>query len=125
MFARAAVDSAPPPPPPSPPAYVYAATDERPRTPEEQKLCAKASDPDWLYLGALVALDAGAVVLDWDPDVQNSSSGVVRFTGPVALGLDIVHNKLDVNLFHGEEALTKAMAQAALRSTATPVRDSE
>ena len=64
MVARAAVDS--PPPPPPPPAYVYAATDERPRTPEEKKLCVKASEPDWLYLGASVVLTAGAICSEGD-----------------------------------------------------------
>jgi hypothetical protein len=84
MVARAALDSAPPPPPPAPPAYVYAATDERPRTPEEQKLCAKASDPDWLYLGAGVVLTAGAIALDtW---AHNQPEGV-RYLGPSAVGL--------------------------------------
>jgi hypothetical protein len=67
--------------------HASAPGDIYPRAGREEELCAKASHPDWLYLGALVALDAGAVVLDWDPDVQSSSSGVVRFTGPVALGL--------------------------------------
>jgi hypothetical protein len=81
---RAAVDSAPPPPPPAPPAYVYAAADERPRTPEEQRLCAKASRPDWLYLGAGVVVTAGAIALDtW---AHNQSEGI-RYLGPPVLGL--------------------------------------
>ena len=80
------MDSAPPPPPPSPPAYVYAATDERPRTPEEQRLCAKASSPDWLYLGAGVLLTAGAIALDTVERQQVDSEGV-RYLGPAAVGL--------------------------------------
>ena len=79
------MDSAPPPPPPVPPAYVYAATDERPRTPEEQKLCAKASDVDWLYLGTGVLLTAGAIALDTYE--RTSSPEGVRFLGPAGVGL--------------------------------------
>ena len=44
--------------------YVYAATDHRPRTAEERDLCEAADHPDWLYLGGLVLLNVGAVVLD-------------------------------------------------------------
>jgi hypothetical protein len=84
MVARVAVDS-PPPPPPPPPAYVYAATDERPRTPEERDLCAKASSPDWLYLGASVLVTAGAFVLDGF--ARASQYEGVRYLGPSGMGL--------------------------------------
>src|SRR5271170_7921165 len=65
-----AVDSTPPrPPPPSPApvpapsAYVYAATDERPRTPHEIELCKKASSTDWVYFLSGLVLTAGSIVL--------------------------------------------------------------
>jgi hypothetical protein len=79
-----AVDT-PPPPPPPPPAYVYAATDERPRGPREIELCAKASTPDWLYFGAGVVLMAGAITLD--NEVKYASSIYVRQLGPSSVGL--------------------------------------
>jgi hypothetical protein len=83
------VDSADPPPrlpPPPPAAYVYAATDERPRTPEERALCAKASEPDWVYLGTSVVLFAGAVALDTVERPSAGSEGI-RYFGPAAVGL--------------------------------------
>ena len=76
---------APPPPPPPPPAYVYAATDERPRGPRETELCAKASTPDWLYLGSGVLLTALAIKLD--NTVEDSNSIFVRQLGPSSVGL--------------------------------------
>jgi hypothetical protein len=89
MVARVAVDSPPPPPAPRPPPapYVYAATDERPRTAEERKLCEKASHPDWLYLGSGVVLTAGAIVLDQLALKSASTSEGVRYLGPSAVGL--------------------------------------
>ena len=41
--------------PPDRPAYVYAATDYRPRQPREIALCEKASSFDWLYTGTMAA----------------------------------------------------------------------
>ena len=76
---------APPPPPPPPPAYVYAATDERPRGAHETELCAKASTPDWLYLGAGVLLTAAAITLD--NDVKYNNSQFIRQLGPSSVGL--------------------------------------
>ncbi len=78
------MDALPPPPPP-PPAYVYAATDERPRGPREIELCRKASKPDWLYLGGSLVLTAGAIV--GDTFARNSGSEFVRDLGPSGVGL--------------------------------------
>jgi hypothetical protein len=86
-----AVDSLPPPPPPSPaalsapPAYVYAATDERPRTPHEIELCKKASSTDWLYLISGLVLTTGAIALD--TELRALSSEGLRYLGPSAVGL--------------------------------------
>ena len=50
--------------PVDPPAYVYAASDTRPRGPREIKLCERASTFDWLYFLAPVLLDVGTIALD-------------------------------------------------------------
>jgi hypothetical protein len=84
MVRSAPVDAAPPPPPP-PPAYVYAATDERPRGPREIELCRKASSPDWLYFGTSFLLTAGAIA--GDTFARSSTSEFVRDLGPSAVGL--------------------------------------
>lgn len=85
------MDSPPPPPPPPAPyvaTSVYsppAATNERPRTKEEQKLCEKASHVDWLYLGTSVLLTAGAIAFD---DVSQSwGQEGLRYLGPASVGL--------------------------------------
>jgi hypothetical protein len=90
---RAVVDSAPPPlvspappSPLSPPAYVYAATDLRPRTPHETELCAKASTTDWLYFVSGVVLTAGSIALDTGLRDSSASEGA-RYLGPSAIGL--------------------------------------
>ncbi len=75
----------PPPPPPPQPAYVYAATDERPRGAEETALCAKASTPDWLYVGTGVVLTALSITLD--NEVKYDHSIFVRHLGPATVGL--------------------------------------
>jgi hypothetical protein len=87
------VDSATPPPSYSGPAaaqaaapYVYAATDERPRTPREVELCHEASQFDWLYFGSYVLLDAGSVALD-ETVFQLSSHSGIRLLGPGLIGL--------------------------------------
>lgn len=58
------MDAQPPPPPADvpnePPAYVYAATDLRPRQTREIELCEKASNFDWLYTGSFFVLFIGA-----------------------------------------------------------------
>ena len=87
-YRRAPLPWIPPPPlpPPPPPAYVYAATDERPRGPREIELCKKASAPDWVYFGSSVLLTAGAIV--GDTFARNAtSSEFVRDLGPSAVGL--------------------------------------
>jgi hypothetical protein len=82
-YGPARVDTLPPPPPP-PPAYVYAATDERPRGKRETELCESASTPDWLYFGASVVLTVGAITLD--NEVKYDSSIFVRQLGPSSVG---------------------------------------
>ena len=74
--------------PPDPPAhYSYAPGDIYPRGDRERELCFRASRPDWLYLGALAALDVGAVFYGTNGDLKYSDSIVYRFTGPIAIGL--------------------------------------
>jgi hypothetical protein len=76
-----------PPPPPSPPApYVYAATEYRPRGSTETGLCDRASRVDWIYVGAAVLADAGAVALDSLVFQEQTSAGV-RLLGPSLVGL--------------------------------------
>jgi hypothetical protein len=69
----------------APSAYVYAATDERPRGPREEELCKTASEFDWLYSTTWFALDAGAIVLD-QYVVQSAGSPAVRLLGPGLIG---------------------------------------
>lgn len=76
----------PPPPPPTPPAYTYAATDIGPRSQEERDLCDRARNPDWLYLGVLVASDVASITLDTQI-FKSSTSMPVRFMGPTFVGL--------------------------------------
>jgi hypothetical protein len=80
----------PPSPPPShveaPAPYVYAATDERPRTPREKELCKTAGTFDWLYWGTTVALATGAVLLDQFV-LQSAPNAAERLTGPALIGL--------------------------------------
>jgi hypothetical protein len=66
--------------------YVYAATDERPRGDVEAELCAKASQRDWLYIGGLVLLDVGSILLDANA-IQLSAQTGVRLVGPGLVGL--------------------------------------
>jgi len=72
---------------PATPAYgpVAAATDERPRDEVEKDLCARASDTDWLYLGATLAADVGSIWLDGT--LKYNESRGVRYLGPAAVGL--------------------------------------
>ncbi len=76
--------------PPSPPAhgaYVYAPGDIYPVTPREKDLCARASRPDWAYLGGLVGLDAVTIWFgSWDK-VKYTDSVPLRWSGPAAIGL--------------------------------------
>ncbi len=77
------MDAAPPPQP----AYVYAPTDIAPKGQRETELCATASHTDWLYLGVLLALDAGGIAGEAQNSLQQSGTTALHFVGPVALGL--------------------------------------
>lgn len=72
--------------PADPPASHYAAAFELgPRTAEERKLCERAASWDWLYTGATLALNVGAVLFD---NAVKYADGVgVRMLGPSAVGL--------------------------------------
>ena len=74
-------------PPPQPTTYVYAPGDIYPRGTHEEELCAKASHPDWFYLGGIAALDVGAVWAGSSAPSKYSDSLVIRFTGPAMIGL--------------------------------------
>ena len=80
-----------PPLPPSPPAptaaaYSYAPGDIYPRGPREAELCARASHPDWVYLAALAALDAGAFWFGSSDTVKYTSSIALRVGGAATIG---------------------------------------
>jgi hypothetical protein len=61
--------------------------DIHPRSPREQELCARASHPDWLYLGALAAIGAGGIAYgSWQP-ARNSDELAVRMVAPSVVGL--------------------------------------
>ncbi len=77
------VDSASPP---DPPAYVYAATDYRPRQAREIQLCETASRFDWLYTGTMAAGTIGSTFLSIGPLKQAQTPGV-RLIGPGLIGL--------------------------------------
>ena len=93
MVASAAVDGTPPASTdasaqaalPDPPAYVYAATDYRPRQPREIQLCEKASSFDWLYTGSMAA---GFVASEYVSIgvVKFSETPAVRLIGPGMVG---------------------------------------
>ena len=72
--------------PPEPPAYVYAATDYRPRQPREIALCEKASSFDWLYTSSMAAGVVGSMFLSIGP-LKQSETPAVRLVGPGMLGL--------------------------------------
>jgi hypothetical protein len=80
------VDGALPADSSDPPAYVYAATDSRPRQPREIALCEKASSFDWLYTGTMAAGVVGSELLSVGP-LKQSQTPAVRLVGPGALGL--------------------------------------
>jgi len=65
---------------------VYAATDYRPRG-AERELCERADHTDWLYLASLVALNAGAVILDGWVLKYNVYSSPGRLVGAGVGGL--------------------------------------
>jgi hypothetical protein len=78
------VDSLPPTPPAE---YALAPGDIYPAGPRERELCATASHPDWLYLGALAVLDVGAIWFGSSATVKYSSSVPLRDSGPAMIGL--------------------------------------
>jgi hypothetical protein len=84
-FSRA-LDS-PPLPPPIVDSHVYAAGDIFPLGAREEELCARASHPDWVYLGALVALDAAALWFGSSDTVKYASSVPLRLSGPALVGV--------------------------------------
>lgn len=71
--------------PRDPPAYVYAATDIRPRQPREIELCAKASDFDWLYTGTMALGLVGSQYANLGYLKQSEQPGV-RLIGPGLVG---------------------------------------
>jgi hypothetical protein len=79
--------------PPSPPSVVAPADPVRapgdiyPRSAREQELCATASRPDWLYLGALLALDVGGIAFGSNGTVKYSGSLALHYGSPIAIGL--------------------------------------
>lgn len=86
------------PPPPSdvpeePPAYVYAASDLRPRQAREIELCEKASHFDWLYTGSFLIGFLGSTYANLgyikhmpQPGVRLFGAGLVSFTWGGLLG---------------------------------------
>jgi hypothetical protein len=68
-----------------PPAYVYAASDNRPRQPREIELCEKANNFDWLYTGTMLAATVGASYIDIGV-VKESEEPGIRLIGPGLVG---------------------------------------
>jgi hypothetical protein len=91
VVASLAVDGLPPKDvgaealPPEPPAYVYAATDIRPRQPREIELCAKASEFDWMYTGSMLL---GLVASEYVSlsTLKPAEQPGVRLIGPATIG---------------------------------------
>jgi hypothetical protein len=81
------LDAAPPPTPPrdDPPAYVYAATDIRPRQAREIELCEAASSFDWQYTGAMALGEIGSVYVNIQ-HLKQSREAAVRLIGPTLVG---------------------------------------
>lgn len=87
------MDGSPPPDPSAqqdraarePPAYVYAATDYRPRQAREIELCAKASSFDWLYTGTMLA---GVIATEYVnlQTLKPSEQPGLRLLGPGMVG---------------------------------------
>src|SRR5688500_1557648 len=75
--------------PPSPArdqaAYVYGATDIRPRQTREIELCEKASHFDWQYTGAFALGFIGSVYLNIDRLKHTAEPGL-RLLGPGLVG---------------------------------------
>jgi hypothetical protein len=66
--------------------YAAAPGDIYPRDSHEAELCRSASHPDWIYLGGLLALDAGAVWLGSSDSVKYAGNVALRLTGPTMIG---------------------------------------
>jgi hypothetical protein len=64
-----------------------APSDIYPRTPRERELCLQASRPDWLYLGALVALDSVAIAFASNGTVKYDENIFLRYGAPFSVGL--------------------------------------
>jgi hypothetical protein len=71
--------------PPDPPAYVYAATDYRPRQPREIELCTKASSFDWMYTGSMALGLVASEYLSIGVLKQSETPGL-RVVGPAFVG---------------------------------------
>ena len=71
--------------PPDPPAYVYAATDYRPRQAREIELCKRAADFDWMYTGSMALGFVGGEYLNLAVLKQQEEPGL-RLLGPGVLG---------------------------------------
>lgn len=76
-----------PPQVPAAATYAYAAGDIYPRDARERELCARASHPDWVYLGALAALDVLAFGVGSSEGHKYASNVLVRMTGPAMIGV--------------------------------------
>jgi hypothetical protein len=74
--------------PPSPPAaYASAPGNIYPRGSREEDLCATASHADWIYLGALAALDVAAFYGGTRDELKFSDNAGARILGPAMIGL--------------------------------------
>lgn len=71
--------------PPDPPAYVYAASDIRPRQAREIELCAQASTFDWKYTGAMAA-GFGTSLYFNITSFKNATTHGVHMVGPGLVG---------------------------------------
>jgi hypothetical protein len=72
-------------PPPPEQAYVYAATDIRPRQTREIELCEKASHFDWQYAGTFAVAFGASIYLNIG-QLKHTGSAATRLLGPAAVG---------------------------------------
>ena len=72
-------------PPPDPPAYVYAASDFRPRQAREIELCKAASDFDWMYTGSMTLAFVGAEYVNL-AFLKSQEEPGARLVGPGIIG---------------------------------------
>jgi hypothetical protein len=66
--------------------HVAAPGDIYPRGAREEELCATASHPDWVYLGGLLALDVGAVLVGSSEAIKTSGR-YASLAGPAMIGI--------------------------------------